>query len=160
MVIIRKPTTRELEELWEISKLQFTVNGEEFIPSDVLVGVSPNTGKIRFVLYSDKLYLSLRSRDYRFNLHIASGVVLNKILPKPKLRVYVKDEYVPFIKSGRTLFCRHVLVADPNIRPGDEVLVMDPYGVLIAVGRSTKSGWEMVYYKRGEAVKIREGVNE
>ncbi|MEM1641961.1 MAG: PUA domain-containing protein [Desulfurococcaceae archaeon] len=158
MMITRKPSTRELMELREIAELQFGVKGEEFIPSNVLVGVSPNTEKIRFILYLNRPYLGLRSRDYRFNLYIPSGIVLNQLLPKPKLRVFVKNEYAPFVKSGKTLFCKHVLAADPSIRPDDEVLVLDQQGELIAVGRAARSGWEMVYYKRGVAVKIREGV--
>lgn len=156
-MITRKPTPRELEELRYIAELQFGVDGHLLIPDDVLVVVSPSTGKIRAVVLQGKPYLGIRPRDYRFNLYIASGVRLNELLPRPKLRVYVKDEYAEFAKKGKTIFCRHVLMADPGVRYGDEVLAVDSSGRLLAVGRSVKSGLEMVFYRRGEAVKIREG---
>lgn len=157
-MITRKPTPRELEELRYIAELQFGVEGHLLIPDEVLVVASPVTGKIRMVLLNEKPYLGVRPRDYRFNLYVAGGIRLNDLLPKPKLRVYVKDEYAEFVKAGKTVFCRHVLMADPGIRFGDEVLAVDPSGKLLAVGRSVKSGFEMVFYRRGEAVKIREGM--
>ena len=157
LITPRKPTLQELLELREIAEFQFGVKGEYLIPSDILVVESPTTSRIRLIISEGKPYLSIRARDYRFNLHIAAGYVLNRVLPKPKLRVYVKDEYASFVSMGKTLFCKHVLLADPGIRPDDEVLVLDGNGELVAVGRATKAGWEMVFHKRGEAVKIREG---
>lgn len=159
-MITRKPTREEILELREIARLQFNIPGELLIPGDIYVSVSPNTNRIRFIITNGNRYLSIRSRDYRFNLYLPAGRVLNSILPHPRLRVYVKKDYVEFVSKGETLFSRHVLMADPDIRPGDEVVVVDPGGELLAVGRTRLAGWEMVYYNRGEAVKIREGVLE
>jgi len=156
-VIRRRPTLDELLELRGIARLQFGVD-DEFIPDSIEVVVSPNTMKIRLLLLNGEKYLTLRAGDYRFNLHIASGLVLNKMLPHPRLRVYVKDEYTGFIAGGGNLFNKHVLMADPGIRPNDEVLVVSPSGELLAVGRAMVPGHEMVYYKRGEAVRVREGI--
>jgi len=47
----------------------------------------------------------------------------------------------------------------PEIGPYDEVLVVDSTGKLLAVGRALVAGREIVYYKRGEAVRVREGVS-
>ncbi len=157
-MIKRKPTVWELNELREIAEFQFGIRGELLIPNNVDVVVSVNTNRIRFILLDNEKYLSLRSRDYRFNLHIASAHALNKLLPHPRLRVYVKEPYVEFVARGGSLFSKHVLMADPDIRPGDEVLVVDFKGSLIAVGRAKLSGWEITHYNRGEAVKVREGV--
>ncbi|MEM1628879.1 MAG: PUA domain-containing protein [Desulfurococcaceae archaeon] len=157
-MIIRKPTSEELEELRYIAKLQFGVNAEIFLPNDLTVAISPNTNKIRLIFRNGNRYLALRSRDFRFNLYIEAGKVLNEILPHPLYRVYVKDEYVDFIARGATLFSKHVLMADPRIRPDDEVIVADSHGNLLAVGRAVEPGWEMTFYKRGVAVKIREGI--
>ena len=157
-MITRKPTIDELSEFRMIAEIQFNVKGELLIPDHAYVSISPNTNRIRLIIVNGEKYLSIRARDYRFNLHVPAGRVLNNILPHPKLRVYVKKDYSEFIGRGETLFSKHVLMADPDIRPGDEVLVVDPDGELLAVGRSRLTGWEMVYYNRGEAVKIREGV--
>ncbi len=158
-MLIRRPTQSELAELRGIAEFQFKIPGFLLIPDDVRVAISPNTNRIRLVLRSGVKYLALRARDYRFNLYVPAGIVLNNYLPHPYIRVYVKDEYTSFIASGKTLFCKHVLVADPEIKPEDEVLVTDSTGKLLAVGRALIAGWEMVYYKRGEAVRVREGVS-
>lgn len=157
---IRKPTPSELAELREIAEIQFNAPGELLIPDQIYVSVSLNTNRVRLVIMNKTRYLAVRARDYRFNLYLPAGKVLNSILPHPRLRIYVKEEYAEFIARGGTLFAKHVLMADPDVRPGDEVLVVDPTGTLLAVGRSRLSGWEMVYYNRGEAVKIREGAYE
>lgn len=157
-MIIRRPTLDELRELRSIAEYQFGVSGTIVIPETIEVAVSPNTNRIRFILLGGKKYLALRSRDYRFNLYLSAGTVLNRVLPHPRLRVYVKDNYTEFISKGETLFCKHVLMADPLIRPNDEVLVNNTRGELVAVGRARLAGWEMVFYNRGEAVKVREGV--
>jgi len=59
------------------------------------------------------------------------------------------------------VFTKHVVWADPDIRPGDEVVVVDyETGEVIGVGKASKPGWEMIYYGWGEGVRIREGINE
>jgi len=157
--VIRRPTSSELLELRSIAEFQFKIPGSVLIPEDIYVVTSPNTNRIRLVLKSRAKYLALRARDYRFNLYIPAGIVLNNYLPQPYMRVYVKDEYANFVASGKTLFCKHVLMADPEIKPLDEVLVVDSTGKLLAVGRALVAGEEIVYYNRGEAVRVREGVS-
>jgi len=46
---------------------------------------------------------------------------------------------------------------DPDIRPGEEVIVTDSKGKVIAVGRAALTGEEMKRFKIGQAVKIRRG---
>jgi len=156
-LITRKPLKEELDEARRIAEYQFNVRGEDFIPDDSVFILSPRTYKLRMILVNGEKYLSLRAQDYRFILHLEAGRRLNKLLPHPYHRVYVKPEYSVFIREGGNLFSKHVLMADPGIRPEDEVLVMDGDEV-IAVGRAMLPGWEIVYYKRGEAIRIREYV--
>ena len=59
------------------------------------------------------------------------------------------DDFVP---KG-TVFAIGVLNADPEIRPFDEVIVLNEH--VIAVGRALMSGWEMQASKRGAAVAVR-----
>lgn len=160
-MIKRKPTIQELDELRTIADLQFRGVGKQLIPDEVVLVISPSTMKIRYLLLNKKIYLSLRAGDHRFILHIPAGIVLNKILPHPYLRVYVDSKYSKFIASGGNVFCKHVVMADPSIKPGDEILVVDSNTYeLIGVGRAIKPGWEITYYSWGEAVRVKEGVLE
>lgn len=157
-MIRRKLTADELKELRAIAEYQFGIRGDMLLPEDVIAVVSPGTNRIRVLEKGGEKYLSVRAGDYRFNLHILSARVLHAHLPPPYLRVYVKNEYAPFVMRGGNVFAKHVMMADPHIRPGDEVLVVDENDTLIAVGRAVLAGHEIVYYKRGEAVRVREGV--
>ena len=61
---------------------------------------------------------------------------------------------------GGTLFAKHVTEVDPDIRAGEEVLVVDEEGSLIATGKAHLSPEEMIQMNRGPAVKIRKGADE
>jgi len=157
----RPPTPSELEELRAIAKIQFRGIDDSFIPDDVLLVISPSTHKIRYLILNGKHYLSIRASDYRFILHIPAGLALHKLLPQPLCRVYIDHKYASFIADGGNVFTKHIVFADPDIRPGDEVVVVDhETGEVVGVGKASKPGWEMIYYGWGEGVRIREGINE
>jgi len=61
------------------------------------------------------------------------------------------------VAEGRNVFAKHVVEADPEIRSGDEVIVVDERDILVAVGKAVLSGEEMVAFSRGIAVKTRIG---
>ncbi len=71
----------------------------------------------------------------------------------PLNRYWVRLD-VPKIKGG-SIFAVGVQEADYAIRPGDEVIVINNTGEVIAVGRSEMSGREMCELKRGRAVSVR-----
>jgi len=147
----------ELEELRSIADLQFYGVGEKLIPEDIVVVLSPSTYRIRYILLNNEIYLTLRASDHRFLLHIRAATRLNKILPHPLMRVYVNPKYSIYISEGGNVFAKHVVIADPEIRPGDEVLVLD-YNTkeLLGVGKAVKPGWCIPYHSWGEAVRLRE----
>ena len=65
-----------------------------------------------------------------------------------------------FILNGRNVFARHVIIADCDIRPGEEVLITNSKNRILAVGKATLSGKEMLAFNRGVAVKVRTGSEE
>jgi predicted RNA-binding protein (TIGR00451 family) len=76
------------------------------------------------------------------------------------MRVTVKREVEKFIAEGRDLFAKHVTKADPELRAGEEVIVVSGSGNILAVGKALLTGEEMLGFKRGIAVKTRRGVDE
>jgi archaeosine synthase len=82
------------------------------------------------------------------SLTLAGGRLL-----APLNRYWVRLE-VPTVKGG-SIFAVGVQEADPLIRPGDEVIVINGSDEVIAVGRSEMSGREMCELKRGRAVTVR-----
>ncbi len=155
---LEPPTLEELEELRSIASLQFRGVGEDFIPDNVLVQRSPSTLRIRMVFLDNKPFLSLRASDYHLILKLYGGIRLNKVLDFPYLRVILSNKYSVYVAKGGNVFSPHIVFADPGIRPGDEVLIVNEELELIAVGRALLPGWAMTFFKRGEAVRVRESI--
>ena len=80
---------------------------------------------------------------------------LHAYFPAPKLRVVVSQEVSPFIAKGGNVFARHVMSVDPEMRAGEEVLVVDENDRLVATGTAALSPEEMLQIKRGAAVLSR-----
>lgn len=154
------PSPSELLELRSIASIQFRGVGDYFIPDNILVERSPSTYRIRIIYLDHKPLASLRAADYRLLLKIYGGIRLRRILNFPLLRVIVSNKYSSFIAEGGNVFAAHVIYADPEIRPYDEVIVVNEDDEVIAVGRALLPGYIMSFFGRGEAVRVREGIKE
>ncbi|MEM2724872.1 MAG: PUA domain-containing protein [Candidatus Nezhaarchaeales archaeon] len=133
--------------------------GEALVSRGLKVETSRRTGKPRYVYDSEgRLLATIRWNDGFLALTIEGARILQKHFKRPKLRVVVKNEIRDFIKRGRSVFAKHVVDVDPEIRCGDEVLVVDEEDNLLAVGRALLSSYEMRAFNSGVAVKVRRGV--
>lgn len=78
----------------------------------------------------------------------------------PRLWVMIQEEAAQFVAQGRSVFAKHVVDADEEIRPQEEVTVIDKTRTVLAVGRALLTGAEMKAFKRGVAVRVRRGADE
>ncbi|TFG26140.1 hypothetical protein EU528_14925 [Candidatus Thorarchaeota archaeon] len=62
--------------------------------------------------------------------------------------------------KGGSIFAVGITEADPQIRPGDEVIIINNDDKVIAVGKSEMSGREMCELNRGRAVSLRHKLEE
>jgi predicted RNA-binding protein (TIGR00451 family) len=85
--------------------------------------------------------------------------LISKIRKPPNI-VAVQTDVSDAVKGGGDVFVKHVVRADANLRPAEEVIVTDERGALLGVGRAVLSGPEMSHFKRGVAVKLRRGVQK
>jgi len=95
----------------------------------------------------------------RFTLGVAGGRRLCAAFDPPTHRVVVGDESEPFVREGKNAFAKFVTVADPGIRPRDEVVVVHEDGDPLAVGRAELPGEAMLSFGSGMAVKVRQGAD-
>ena len=102
---------------------------------------------------------TLRPTDGMFSLTIHGAKRLARGINSPRLWVKVSNEAAPFIAQGRSVFAKHVIAADREIRPQEEVIVLNEDKV-IAVGKAVLTGREMTAFKRGVAVRVRKGIEE
>jgi len=157
-----KPTPWELRRIRGVANYQFGgQTGRILFPRGVRVTRSPRTGRVRLITYRGKVLATLRSNDGLLSLTIDGAKrLVDRMGPEAPLTVKVKEGFEEFIKKGRSLFAKHVLEADPAIRPRSEVLIVDKYGRLLAVGKAVLSGVEMTSFRIGLAVKVRRGLCE
>ena len=79
---------------------------------------------------------------------------------RPRWIVTVVDGVTDVVSQGKTVFCRHIFYCDDSLRANEDVAIMNQRGELLAVGRTILAGSEMKQFKRGVAVKVRQGVNQ
>ncbi len=132
--------------------------GKVLFSGRVKILKSKNTGKIRNVVVDGEHVVSLRAEDGLFTLKLHGAIRLHRKIPFPRMRVVVNGDSVEFNRQGRNVFSKFVLDCDPNIRPGDEVLVVDSEDTLVAVGKSLLNCWEMKHFSEGMCIKVREGI--
>ncbi len=140
-----------------IADYQFGKGAGELFVQGKTEYVKNRKGRIKNVMLDGKHVLSLRHYDGLFTLKMAGAMILKEELEPPRMRVTVTEDSAEFNSQGKNVFCKFVIDADENIRPGDEVLVVDEYDNLVAAGRAFLNSQEMSDLKRGIAVRIREG---
>jgi 7-cyano-7-deazaguanine tRNA-ribosyltransferase len=120
---------------------------------------SKNTGMIRNVLVDGEHVLSMRAEDGFFSIKIAGARRLVKAFRPPRLRVVVDADSFEFNKQGKNVFAPFVKDADPELRPGDEAVIVNEKDEVAGVGKALLNRAEMLAFKAGIAVKTREGVS-
>jgi uncharacterized protein with predicted RNA binding PUA domain len=158
---MKKANINELTKLRSLANFQFANRiGETLFPEEIEVTHSRRTGRIREIYLNNELIAVYRPRDGLLSLSLAGarGILeKNKILP---FKVVLEDIAVEFVSKGKSLFAKHVIESDINIRPQDEVIIVNKRGELIAVGKATLSGTEMLSFKKGIAARVRSGINQ
>ena len=138
----------------EITDILFS-NKEE-----IRVERSKNTNKIRYIYLKDNLLLTLRPSNGFFTLSLFSAKKIIDNTTPPKLRAIVSTEISDFIKKGRNVFCKHIINIDENLRPMDEVIVVDQNDELLAIGRLKIPVTYVKTFKNGVAINVRKGINK
>jgi len=116
------------------------------------------TNNLRLILSDDREPIAtIRASNGAIIPKLRLAFEIKALIPYPQMRVVVVNEMSSEVKGS--VFARHVIFVDPEIRAGDEVLVVDENDTLIGVGRALLNSDEMMQFIRGVAVKLREMVN-
>jgi len=134
--------------------------GNKLFPENVEIVYSKRTGRIRYVYLDRKRLATLRPTDGLFSLSITGAKQIAGKVDSAKCLVTVQNDVSKFIAEGGDVFAVHVVKADDEIHPKDEVIVVDEGDKVLAVGRAVLSGEEIKAFKSGVAVKVRRGCNE
>jgi len=93
--------------------------------------------------------------------HLKEGIYFEREGPnfpddyEPGLKVVTANKFASeSVYQGANLYAPGVLQADRGIKPGDEVEIRDPKGLLVGVGIARMSAKEMIVSTRGLAVEV------
>jgi len=147
-----------LKRIRSIADYQFGKGvGIILFPENVDIYYSKRTGRIRYVYLNGKRLVTLRPTDGLFSLSITGAKRIVENDTAAKCFITVRDDVSEFIVKGGDVFAAHVIDADEEIRPKDEVIIVNKDRKVLAVGRTVLSGEEMKSFKKGVAVKVRRG---
>ncbi len=148
-----------IKKIRSIANYQFGKGaGKTMFPDGVRILHSQETGRIRYIFLKEDLIATSRPTDGLFSLTIEGGSRLLSIKPN-KCWVQVQSDVAEFIAKGRSVFAKHVVNCDLNIRPREEVVVIDNQRKVLAVGKAILTGKEMLAFQQGVAVRVRHGLD-
>jgi len=129
--------------------------GDAVLPEVVLLNDVPSIDKMDEVIFNGKvagaLQYDVEEKKFRFIPRVWFAAMI-----KPAKGFVVADKgAVSPILNGSSLLAPGVIDASPEIKRGDEVIVLSPEKEVIAVGKAYMGSEEMVESKHGMAVKIR-----
>ena len=128
--------------------------GEVLFLDDTAYSLS-KTRRLRYLYSGKERIATVRASDNLLTLSMLGARRLHALFQRPHLRVVASDDAAPFVAKGGNLFAKHVVSVDPEIRAGEEVLVVDSQDRLLATGTSVLAPEEMLQIKRGLAVSAR-----
>ncbi len=128
--------------------------GEALFLDDTTYSLS-KTRRLRYLYSGKERIVTVRASDNLLTLSMMGARRLHARFESPNLRVVASEDAAPFVAKGGNLFAKHVLSVDPQIRAGEEVLVVDSQDQLLATGTTVLAPEEMMQIKRGIAVAAR-----
>lgn len=114
-------------------------------------------GRLRRAVHKGEVIAAFRASD-GFIVPSVKGAERLLTLPHLRNRVVLAEDAVEFVKVGKSAFAKFVAACDREIRPYQEVLLVDTKDRLLGTGKAVLSGPEMLAFDRGIAVKTRHHV--
>lgn len=137
-----------------VAEMQWGAEASDCLFADSVTFVrSPNNGRVRNILSGGRHVASLRAEDGFLSLRWAGAEILRAGVAAPRLRLVVEEDAGAFVAEGKNVMAKTVVGADPDLRPGDDALVVNPRDELVGVARLVLSGPEIPGVRRGVAAR-------
>ncbi|MCP4762317.1 MAG: hypothetical protein GY870_11095 [archaeon] len=159
---INRPKKLVINKILNILEYQFNkpiLNKFLMDEMNVEIEFSKKTGKMKYIFFKGERLLSYKSNVGLFSFSQYAAKLLHKSSIFPDFRVKVMSEIEDFIIEGKSVFSKHVLDIDKNLRIGNDVLVVNEKDDLIGVGKLLIP--PLLYHgiPTGVAVSVRKGIN-
>ncbi|MCE4599206.1 MAG: hypothetical protein F7C81_03305 [Desulfurococcales archaeon] len=148
-----KVSEQVLHELRLALAYQFDYRvAEALLPTPDRVSIRySKKGKIKEVWLDDELLLVRRPNDGFFSISLRAAQIIISTSNKPKYRIIVKGDR----ELKGSVLARDVVEVDPDLRPGDEVVIVDVNDNIIGVGRLRVSPIMLIGLEKGEIARVR-----
>lgn len=138
----------------------FKLNDEEL--KKLIIKRSKKTNRIRNVLIptdgnNKEVLFTLRSNDNLLIPAKEGAKLIHEKLPFPKYRVVIDSEVEEFARDGKSVFSKFVINCDKELRPYEEVIIVNENDELLAYGTTLLNGKELGEFNYGAAVSVRSG---
>lgn len=120
---------------------------------------SRKSGRVKLVFHGAELIGTVKPNGgWALTLYGASLFAKSPSFRHNYIRV--TEDAVPFVKGGKSVFCKFVESAGKNVLPRGEVVVVDRRGKILGVGMAVMKGEYMREFSSGAAVKVRKGITD
>ncbi len=152
-----KPRVRDMAKLRAIMEYQFGKGAGELLPDGLRIKKSKNTKRIRWLYDGGGMLASVRASDHFIIPHEKLALRLKERFQAPRLRVVLSDDEqaLAAVREGKSAMCKFVKEVDPELRSGDECILVDGKDDFIRCGTLMLSPREIRDFKRGMAVRTR-----
>lgn len=116
---------------------------------------SKSTGKIRHIKAEDEILFTIVPTTGLLTPTYQGGLKLLGVGIDDTYKVIIDSDVSEFVSAGKSALAKFVKHAEPDLRAGEEVLVLDEMKNLLGTGKAVISGCEMDTFNRGVAVVIR-----
>ncbi|MGY5877109.1 MAG: tRNA-guanine transglycosylase, partial [Candidatus Thorarchaeota archaeon] len=149
-------TRRWERKICSLIAYQWNIDFPTFLENeDTSVTYSKATRKIRYVNRNNTIIFTLVPTSGLLTPTLEGGQELLQAGLSEQYTVTVDKDAAEFIAQGKSALAKFVEFAHPKLRAGEEVLLVNPSGDLLATGRTLLSGPEMMTFDRGVAVVTR-----
>jgi predicted RNA-binding protein (TIGR00451 family) len=115
---------------------------------------SRRSGRVKLVFHGRSLFATVKPNG-SMALSVYGAAALSKAPAFRRNCVQVSDDAAPFVKGGKSVFCKFVTWAGANVLPRGEVAVVDGRGTVLGVGTAVMNGKFIKQFRSGVAVKVR-----
>ncbi|MBP2144092.1 7-cyano-7-deazaguanine tRNA-ribosyltransferase [Methanococcus voltae] len=123
---------------------------------------SKTTKRLRNVMWKDtkEVLFTVRASDNYLIPAKEGAKLLHEKIPAPFHRVVIDPSVEEFAKDGKSVYAKFVIDCDKELRPYEEVLVVNKEDELLAFGTTLLNGKELLEFDYGVAIDVRNGVNK
>jgi predicted RNA-binding protein (TIGR00451 family) len=118
---------------------------------------SRKSGRVKLIQLNGEIFATVKPNG-SMALSLRGARVLSRSPAFKENFVQVSDDAIPFVKGGKSVFCKFVTRSGRNVRPKGEVAVVDRRGRVLGVGMAVLAGAVTAQFKHGVAVKVRAGL--